>query len=131
MRLSLRYAVLFGFCGVVCACGAHTVREEDVFHEPALRAGSVPAVSDDERGLLERLSSLSASEEPLPFGDRTYRVIGFYMSAGGRRCASLRESSTSDPRERTRVACEEHGTWAFVPDVFGGADPFAATIGRP
>jgi hypothetical protein len=131
MRVSRRHAVLFGFCGVLGACSARVVREEDVFHEPALRASSVPAESEGERELLSRLSSLAASDEPMRFGDRVYRVIGFYMSASGRHCASLRESSSSDPRERTRVACEEHGAWAFVPDVFGGADPFAATIGRP
>lgn len=131
MRSSLQYAAFLGFCGVFGACGAHVVRDEDVFHEPGLRAGNVTPESDDERELLARLSSLPPNREPVRFGERTYRVMAFYTSASGRHCSSLRESSPRDARERTRVACEEDGAWVFVPDIFGGVDPFSTTIGRP
>lgn len=110
------------------ACGASPPRDEDVYHESSLRPGTVPAETDAERELLERLPSLTENES-VRLGDHTFVILAGYASASGRRCAPVREQTGTG--DRTRVACETATGWTFVPDVFGGDDPFAVTAGSP
>lgn len=113
---------------LLAACGASPPREEDVYHESSLRPGTVAAETDAERELLARFPGLTENET-VRLGDHTFVVLAGYASASGRRCVPVREQSSAG--DRTRVACETEAGWTFVPDVFGGDDPFAATAGSP
>lgn len=129
MRAAPGRAALIGLCSALAACGGRAIpRDQDVYHEASLRPGTVPAESDAERELLARLPSLAANE-PVQLGDRVYLPLESYASASGRRCTPVRVRGAG--REQTRVACESDGAWVFVPDVFGGEDPFAGTAGTP
>ena len=124
-----RHAAVIGLCSVLAGCGGRAIpRDQDVYHEPSLRPGSVPAESEGERQLLAQLPSLAANE-PVQLGDRVYLPLDSYTSASGRRCTPVRVSGGG--RDQTRVACESDDAWVFVPDVFGGDDPFAGTAGAP
>ena len=129
MRARCGHAALIGLCSVLAGCSGRALpSDEDVYHEASLRPGSVPAESDAERQLLTRLPSLAANE-PVQLGDQIYLPLDSYTSASGRRCTPVRVRSGGG--ERTRVACESDDAWVFVPDVFGGDDPFAGTAGAP
>ncbi len=124
VRAGFRAAAVIGCCIVIGGCGGpSTPRDQDVYHEASLRPGSVPADDEAERELLGRLPSLAAHEQ-LELGERQYVLLESYTSASGRRCTPVRVRG--DGGDITRVACESDGAWVFVPDVFGGADPFAA-----
>ncbi len=132
MRARAGHAASVGFCSVlalmvsgIAGCGGPgPARDQDVYHEASLRPGSVPADGDAERQLLDELPNLAANQ-PVRYGDRVFIPLDSYTSATGRRCAPIRETRVGG--ERTRVACEGADAWVFVPDVFGGDDPFDAT----
>jgi hypothetical protein len=121
---------------IAAGCGGRPIpRDEDVYHEAALRPGEVPPVTEGERELLARLPELAA-DQSVHIGDREYVPLASYASASGRRCTPIREAGTVI---RTRIACESDAGWVFVPEVFGGDDPFiraasesgAETAGAP
>lgn len=123
-----RWLPILVIAGAIPACGPSLPREQDIYHEASLRPGSVLARSDAERELLERLPTLPVNE-PVRLGDRTYVPMPAYPSASGRTCTPVHESAPG--HQLLRVACDQDGQWVFVPDVFGGEDPFAATAGSP
>ena len=112
-------------CVGLAGCGAAPVRDEDVFHEPALRPGVVPPASEAERELLSRLASLEPDRE-VRIGDHVFVPRARYAAASGRACMRIEVAG-----DGARVACEDDGAWVFVPDVFGGDDPFRETTGSP
>ncbi|WP_169791639.1 hypothetical protein [Sandaracinus amylolyticus] len=124
MLLARRHAAVLGVALALAACGGAPVRDEDVYHEASLRPGVLPA-DDADRELLARLPE-SAADQPLEVGGRVFVPRAAYATASGRRCAPVVEQGA-----RTRLACESAAGWVFVPDVFGGDDPFAATAGTP
>lgn len=125
MSLGRGHAAAWGVALVLSGCGGADVRDEDVYHEASLRPGIVPAESEVDRNLLARLPS-SVADEAVHVGDRVFVLHAAYASASGRRCVLVSEHGGS-----TRVACEAQQGWVFVPDVFGGHDPFAGTAGTP
>ncbi|UJR86896.1 hypothetical protein [Sandaracinus amylolyticus] len=128
MRLELRHHALIALSLALAACGGAPVRDEDVFHEPGLRAGSVPARDDVERELLAVIAT-APPEQPIEVRGRTFVAHAAYASASGRLCTWVDEPrATSAP---TRLACEGGDGWVFVPDVFGGDDPFAEPTETP
>lgn len=92
---------------LMVACGSSPPRESDIYHDPALRAGTVQADGDGERALLDAL--VGADEGPIEVGGLS--AAATYHAASGRRC---RRISGGD----ARLACEgQDGAWVFVPDV--------------
>lgn len=95
----------------VHGCGASEPRESDIYHDPALRPGTVDAASDAERQLLARLSEDEIAS-PLSLGGRSYAVAATYDAASDRRCREIRDG------DEPRLACEEpDGSWVFVPNI--------------
>ncbi|MDQ3034646.1 MAG: hypothetical protein M3Y87_19710 [Myxococcota bacterium] len=128
MGASSRRAVLIGLCTALAACGGRAVpRDQDVYHEPSLRPGTVPADGEAERELLTRLPL--PANEPVRLGDRVFVPLATYASASGRFCTPV--LVRGEGPDRTRIACESGDGWVFVPDVFGGDDPFAGGAGAP
>lgn len=123
MSRPLRLSALLGVTGLLASgCGASRPRPEDVFHDPALRRSSV-ATDELEQTLLARLPH-PAPGEPLTIGGRVFVPGTVYRAASGSLCQPVRVAVSSG--DHARLACEsDEGPWVFVPDVFGGDDPFS------
>lgn len=108
MRGLITFAGIGGVAlSLLVACGSSPPRESDIYHDPALRAGSVQARGDAERALLDALAS--ASDGPVEVAGLS--AAATYHAASGRRC---RQVTGAD----ARLACEgPDGAWVFVPDV--------------
>lgn len=110
MARSLARLVMLATMAATTACGAGAPREADIYHDPALRPGSVAAADDAERQLLAQLADAEGAAEVAGFS-----VDAPFHSASGRRCRGVRRAA-----ER-RLACERtDGAWSFVPNVLRG-----------
>lgn len=97
--------------GAALGCGGHPLREEDIFHDPALRPTVVEAASEAERRLLRALGD-EPPAGPLRVGDAVFRLGPSYDAASGRRCRRVEGA-------REELACQTPVGWRFVPS-FGG-----------
>ncbi|HHH28714.1 MAG TPA: hypothetical protein ENK57_10275 [Polyangiaceae bacterium] len=89
------------------ACGGPP-SERDIFHDPALRPGSVEAASEEERQVLRRIDGATSTIE---VGGQTYSLEPPYYAASGRRCRGVLGGSGR------RLACDSPSGWVFVPDL--------------
>jgi len=101
--------VLLSLLGL--GCGATPPREDDIFHDPALRPG-VEAANETDQQLLARMGEPLA--DAVVLGSQSYSVESPYHAASGRRCRAVTSGSTR------RLACENpDASWVFVPDIAG------------
>ena len=102
-------AALVALLSLSIGCGASSPREADIYHDPLLRPGVVPAGGADGE-LLARLAHLDGAET-LDVSGRTFSVDAPYFAASGRRCRAVRAGVDA------RLACESDDGWVFVPQV--------------
>lgn len=97
-------------CLGAVGCGASEPRESDIFHDPALRAGTIEPAGPAERALLARLSN-----EPEPgsveIEGRTFVLAPTYDAASGHRCRAVSSEAGR------RLVCELSDGWRFVPNI--------------
>lgn len=108
------WLVIAGLSLLATGCGASEPREEDIFHDPSLRASHVQPADDTERAVLRELAG-HPGEEAVEVGGQTVRLERPYHAASGRRCRAVALG------EARRLACEYPEGWAFVPSV--GTEP--------
>lgn len=96
------------------ACGASEPREEDIFHQAALRPTFLEPTSDAERQLLSALQE-NPAEGSLDVAGVSYLLGETYDAASGRRCRSVAQD-----RDR-KLACESDDGWRFVPGLDDGS----------
>jgi hypothetical protein len=75
--------------------------------------------SQSERELLHRMPELPAGPA-LRIGDDSVAAEAAYTAASGRTCRAVRLTASKTGKTSHRVACNDGGSWFFVPDVFGG-----------
>lgn len=121
-RLAL--SLLVSGAGTLAACGGpQQPTAADIYHDPALRRGAIPAEAA-EAELVSRLDALP-SGEPVSIGGAVYVATATYDAASGRTCRHVRRVGGS-----TRLACaDDEAGWVFVPDVFGSENPFELPSG--
>ena len=96
-------------------CGSQAPRDDQIYHDPALRPGVVEA-RGPERTLLVRLSQANLPRS-MTIEGQEFTVEPIYDAASGRRCRAV-----SAGRGR-RLACERPDrSWVFVPTL-EGSDP--------
>lgn len=130
MSRPFRLSALVSVTGLLASgCGASRPRPEDVFHDPALRRSSLVLEADEiDRTLLSRLPH-PAPGEAITIDGRVFVPGRAYRAASGALCQPVQVMQSSRGAS-SRLACEsEGGPWVFVPDVFGGDDPFAREDG--
>jgi len=104
-------AAAAALAGAAAGCGSAPPREADIYHDPALRPGVVPARAEPETELLARLAGADEAQTITVAGQQ-FEVEAPYPAASGRWCRTVRTGSRSP-----RLACEADGGWVFVPHV--------------
>lgn len=90
------------------ACGASEPREEDIYHDPALRPSFLEPQSDAERALLAELGS-EPEAGAVQIAGASFLLGAPYYAASGRVCRAV-----AAPAAR-RLACQTEDGWRFVP----------------
>lgn len=121
-----RFAVLGAMLTLLSSTGAGCggtaePRDEEIWYTSELRPGRVPPATEGERELLARLGELP-SEEPVTFGGQSFLVEEPYTAASGRVCRAVTVRQVEGQGVEVKLACQDGGEWAFVPDVFGDAE---------
>jgi hypothetical protein len=108
---------LAGLVAGAAGCGAASPREADIYHDPALRPGVVPARAEAEEELLQRLDQVEEARTLSLAGER-FEIEEPYYAASGRFCRAVRSGDRSP-----RLACRAGDRWVFVPQVVPTVEP--------
>ncbi|MFW6067625.1 MAG: DVU3141 family protein [Myxococcota bacterium] len=102
-------------------CASSPPTDHEIWHESGLRPGRMPPDTPGERELLARLPQVPVNE-PVNLGGQVFVADEPYHAASGRTCRPVTvRSAAGDARARVKLACEERGSWVFVPDPFDGS----------